>query len=172
MMSRQLIIKIGPNETMRFPNLCTNCANPATKSRQLSQREGHLRRQVEVPLCAQCARQLAKKSAAEERLRKQSWLFAVVVAVVVFLAALFIFPGFWLRLLLAILLALLAGAIVMRLFRPAIARAALPQKKAVLESAQLESFNWRSATFKFDNETFIERFIELNEPLILEMSIS
>lgn len=170
MMSRQLIMKIGPNETMRFPGVCTNCANPATKSMQLSRREGHLRRQVEVPICAQCAQQLDKKSAAEERLRKLSWLFAVVAVVVVFLAALFIFPGFWLRLFLALFLALLTGAIIRRLFQPAIAKAALPQKKAVLESAQLESFNWRSATFKFDNETFIERFIELNEPLILEIS--
>ena len=169
-MSRQLTIKIGPNEKMRFPGLCTNCANPASESMELFKRDGRTRRSVDVPICAQCAGQLGKTSAAEERLQKQSWLFAAIAAMLLFFAALLLFSAavFWLRLLAAILLAIIAAVVVMRLFRSAIANAALPQKKAVIESAQLQAFTWRTATFKFDNETFIERFIDLNEPLILE----
>lgn len=170
MMSRQLTIKIGPNETMRFPGLCANCGSPAANHMVIDRRQGYILRQVDVPLCDTCAQQLRKTSAAEERLQKQSWLVTVIAAVLIFLVSLFNFPGFWLRLLMALLLAAIAGAVAMHLFRRAIARAALPEKKAVRESVRLERFNWRSATFQFDNERFIDRFIELNEPLILEMA--
>ncbi len=167
-MSRQLVIKISPNETMRFPGLCTNCANRAVQSMELRQRDGRLCRCIDVPICAQCAGHINKTSAAEERLQRQSRLFVPVAALLVLIAALLLFPGivFWLRLLFALLFALIVGVIVSHLFRRATAKAALPQKKAVLESAQLQAFTWRSATFAFNNETFIERFIELNEPII------
>ena len=169
-MSRQLIIKIAPNEKMRFPGLCTNCARPSTKSMQLAKRHGRTRRQVDVPLCAQCASEIAKKSAAEERLSKQKWLFATAAGLLIFLAALLLLPAsiFWLRFLVSLLLAIVAALVVLRFFRSVIARAALPEKKAVLESAQLQAFSWRTATFEFSNDTFVEHFVELNEPLLLE----
>ncbi len=98
-MSRQLIIKIAPDETIRFPALCTNCAQPAAESMELVKRNGRTRRQVNVPICEQCAAQLHKNSAAEERMRKQSWLFAGVIAFLILIAALLLLPGaiFWLR---------------------------------------------------------------------------
>ena len=169
-MSRQLIIKIAPNETIHFPALCTSCAKSAAESMELVKRNGGTRRLVDVPVCEQCAAQLHKKSAAEERLQKQSWLFAIITGVVTLFAALLLLPGaiFWLRFLFAIFLAILAAAVVLRLFRTAITDAALPEKKAVLDSAQLQAFSWRTASFEFSNDIFIERFIELNEPLLLE----
>jgi hypothetical protein len=169
-MSSQLIIKIAPNETIRFPTLCTNCANSAVESMELVKRSGRTRRLIDVPICEQCAAQLLKKSAAEERLQKQSWLFAIIAGVIILFAALLLLPGaiFWLRILFALLLAVAVAAIVLRLFRTPIANAALPEKKAVLDSARLQAFSWRTATFEFSNDTFAERFVELNEPLILE----
>jgi protein-arginine kinase activator protein McsA len=170
MMSRQLIIKIAPDETIRFPGVCTNCARPATESMKLAKRTGRTTRQVDVPLCEQCAAQLNKRSAAEERMQKLSRLLTISAGVLVFFAALLLLSGtvLWLRLPFALLLAATAAAAVTWLFRTAIGNAALPEKKAVLESAQLQAFSWRTATFKFSNDTFVERFMELNESLLLE----
>jgi hypothetical protein len=170
MMSRRLIIKISPNESIHFPALCTNCARSATESMELSKRNGRTRRQIDVPLCRQCAAQLNKKSAVEERLQKLSRLFTIAAAVLLFFAALLLFSGsvFWLRLLLAMLLAIAAAAIAIRISRIAVNKAALPEKKAVLQSAQLQAFSWRTATFEFSNESFVDRFLELNEPLLLD----
>lgn len=169
-MSRQLIIKIAPDETVRFPNVCTNCARPATESMKLVKRAGRTTRQLDVPLCEQCAAQLNKRSAAEERMEKLSRLLTIITGVLVMFAALLLLSGtvLWLRLPLALLLAAAAAAIVTWLFRTAIGSAALPEKKAVLESAQLQAFSWRTATFQFSNDTFVERFMELNESLLLE----
>jgi hypothetical protein len=170
MMSRQLIIKIAPDETIRFPGVCTNCARPATESMELTKRTGRTSRQVDVPLCEQCADQLNKRSAAEERMQKLSRLLTISAGVLVMFAVLLLLSGtvLWLRLLLALLLGAAAAGVVTWIFRTAIDNAALPAKKAVLESAQLQAFSWRTATFKFSNDTFVERFIELNEPLLLE----
>jgi len=170
MMSRQLIIKIAPAETVRFPGVCTNCVRPATESMKLVKRTGRTTRQIDAPLCEQCAAQLIKRSAAEERMQKLSRLLAVVAAVLLLFGVLLLLSGtdLLLRLLLALLLAAAAAAVVTRLFRTAIGSAALPEKKAVLESAQLQAFSWRTATFQFSNDTFIERFMELNEPILLD----
>jgi len=167
-MSRQLIVKIGPNETIRFPALCTNCAQLATEKMELYKRNGRIRRQIDVPLCSQCAAQLSKSSAAEERMHKVSRLLAITAGTVLLLAGLLLLSGvaIWLRLLLALLLGLAATAFVTGLFRTRISNAALPEKKAVLDSAQLQAFSWRTATFEFSNDAFIERFMELNEPNI------
>ena len=104
-------------------------------------------------------------------MQKLSRLFAAIAGVVLLSGGLLLLSGtvLWLRLLLALLLAAAAAAVGIRLFRPAIGRAALPEKKAVLESAKLQAFSWRTATFHFSNDTFIERFMELNEPILLDL---
>ena len=103
-------------------------------------------------------------------MQKLSRLLAVIAGVFVLIGALLLLSGtvLWLRFLLALILGVAAAAVVTWLFRTAIRNAALPEKKAVLESAQLQAFSWRTATFKFSNDTFVERFMELNEPLLLE----
>ncbi len=169
-MSRQLIIKVSPNETLRFPSLCTNCAGVATERMEISRQDGRIRRQIDVPICAQCARQLHKTSAAEERLQKQRWLFTIISALLFLLALLLLLSrlSFGLRLLIALLVAIAVGSIVWQFFRIAINNAALPAKKVVLASAQLRDFSWRTATFNFSNEKFIEHFTALNDQLLLD----
>jgi hypothetical protein len=137
---------------------------------ELSKRNGRIRRQIDVPICAQCAHQLRRTSAAEERLQKQRWLFSGMAALFVLLAFLFFLSplSFELRLFAALLVAMAVGFLVWQLFRIAIANAALPEKKEVLASAQLQDFTWRTATFRFSNPTFGEHFAALNEPLLLE----
>jgi len=170
-MSRQIKIKVRPNETLRFPDLCVNCSSPAVDRLAISQRSGRTVRQVDVPLCDQCASQLRRESGEEERMRKLSWLVAAISAVFVALIALLLLPAsiaFWLRLLFSLIGAVIVVVIVRRLFQGIIYRAALPEKSAVRESAKLESFSWRTATFVFTNESFVDRFIDLNEPLLIE----
>lgn len=170
-MSRQIRIKVHPNETLRFPGLCVNCGSPAAERMALKQCSGRTIRQVDVPLCDQCAGELQRESGQEERMRKMSWLIITAVAILVAVTMLLVLPAsvtFWMRLLLSLLGGVIAAVIMRRLFRGIINRAALPGKKAVRESAQLVSFSWRTATFVFTNEPFIDRFIELNEPLLVE----
>jgi uncharacterized membrane protein (DUF2068 family) len=95
---------------------------------ELVKRSGRTRRLINVPVCEQCAAQLHKKSAAEERLQRQSRLFAIVAGLFTLFAALLLLPGtiFWLRFLFALFLTVLAAAIVIRLFRIPITDAALP----------------------------------------------
>jgi ABC-type multidrug transport system fused ATPase/permease subunit len=170
MSNREVKIKIGPNETMRFPAICVHCAHPAQESMALKKKDGRIIRQVDVPLCDKCVSQLRRRSAGEERLQKLSRLFSVVAGLVTVVGAFMVMSGFvfWLRLPLALLLGVAAAALVTSLFRPAINRAALPQKQAVQNSAQLEAFSWRTATFLFSNEDFVERFEALNESLLVE----
>ena len=77
--------------------------------------------------------------------------------------------SFILRLLIALLI---GGGVtfgVFVFFRRAIGNAALPEKKAILQSAQIETFSWRATTFSFTNDAFTERFIDLNEPFLMEI---
>ena len=103
-------------------------------------------------------------------MQELSRLLAIAAGVLLFFGVLLLLSGtvLWLRLLLAVLLATAAAAVVTRLFRNVIDNAALPDKKAVLESAQLQAFSWRTTTFQFSNDTFVEHFMELNEPILLE----
>ena len=136
----------------------------------LEKKDGRTVRQVDVPVCDQCVVLLRRQSAAEERLQKLSRLFSAVAGLLVGAGALLVMSGFvlWLRLPIAMLLGVAVAALVTSLFRPAIDRAALPEKQAVQKSAQLETFSWRTATFRFSNEEFVERFQALNELLLVE----
>ena len=171
MSNREVTIKIGPNETMRFPGICVHCARPAQENMALQKKDGRTIRQVDVPLCEKCASQLRRQSAAEERLQKLSRLFSAAAGLLVVGGVFLLLSGFafWLRLPLALLMGIGIAALVTVLFRPAIKRAALPEKQAILKSAQLETFSWRTATFLFSNENFIERFEALNESLLVNV---
>ena len=137
---------------------------------ELTKRLGRTSRQIVVPLCRECATQLVKSSAAEERMQKLSRLLTVVTALLLMTSTLLLFPGtiLGLRFIFAILLAAAGSIVLIRIFRMLIRNAALPEKKAVLGSARLETFSWRSATFTFTNDSFVERFTELNDLRRLE----
>ena len=170
-MSHQLKVKIRPNETMRFPGICVHCSRAAMESMTLLQQNGRTIRQVDVPLCDQCAGRLRKESGEEERRRKLGRLFTVIAAVMVALLLLIILPallGFWIKMILALIGGALTAAFVRWLFQGIINQAALPEKKAIRESARMTSFSWQTVTFVFANESFVERFVVMNEPLLVE----
>ncbi len=135
-------------------------------------RDGRIRREVNVPLCAACAAELNRQSGDEERLQKIRRLAAVVTGLAVIIFVLLVTAvgmGFVLRLLLALPLAALAAFLMIRAFQPAIKNAALPEKKAIRAAAQIDLFSWRATTFLFANETFAERFEKLNQSLLMKI---
>ncbi len=173
MTDQTIKLKVRANETVRFPGLCVHCAQPGANSLTLKKRNGRIVRQINVPLCATCAQEMQRQSAAEERLAKMGWLVGGIVALLLLVGGLFLTPAglpFWLRLVVGLLAGAGGGTAVLTLFRRQADNKALPAKQAIRQSAQLTSFSWRAATFQFTNETFTERFRELNQPLLMETS--
>jgi len=168
----QVKIKVRPQETVQFPGLCVHCGQPAPASMPIRKRIDRTTRLINVPLCLDCAQELRRQSADEERLQKigrlvSATLFLLTLAVVILLTPVSL--AFILRLLTGLLAAAGVTAVSLHLFRRAQANAARPEKKAIRQSAQIAAFSWRATTFNFENETFTERFKEINEPLLMEI---
>ncbi|MGH2537875.1 MAG: hypothetical protein ACRDHL_10810, partial [Candidatus Promineifilaceae bacterium] len=68
MTPQRVKVKLRPGETLHFPAICVHCAEPAGERLTIHHRRGLLTRLIEVPVCAGCARQAARRSAEEERL--------------------------------------------------------------------------------------------------------
>lgn len=173
MTNQTIKIQARPEETIRFPGLCVHCARPGATPLRLKKRHGRITRQVDVPLCADCAEELTRKSGQEERLEKMGWAAAGGTAVILLILGLLLTPAglaFWLRLLLGLIVGLGVGTAVLLYFRRRALQHALPTKLAILQSAQIQTFSWRAVTFTFTNETFSERFRALNQPLLMELN--
>lgn len=163
-------VSVRPGEAVRFPAICINCGQAATKSRRLSQRQGRVTRLVDVPICADCTAALQRLSGDEERWRRLAWLAAGLVAILVFALSMVLGPSLFLaaRLLLSLLLALMLALVVLLALRRHGLTYARPEKRAILEAARLIAFSWRTTTFEFSNAQFVERFRFLNEPELME----
>jgi len=170
-MSQSVKVKVRPGRSLDFPPLCVNCSRPAGGQMPLKKRQGRLTRYIDVPLCDQCAAELRRKSGEEERLGRLGRFVAALAAIVLLVPGLVLLPGgmpFLLRLLVAILLASLAGLLVLAYFRQRSLAAAHPEKLAILASAGMTHFSWRATTFHFDNDDFARRFSSLNESRLME----
>jgi hypothetical protein len=169
-MSHTIKIEVRPYQTVRFPGICVHCGQPAAQTMTLRKRIGRVTRQVDVPLCTNCQREMNRQSGEEERLDKLGWLTAGGTAVLALAVVLLLTPAgmtLSLRLLTGVLLAVVLAEFIRQLFRRAQRQAMLPVKKAILQSANLTNFSWRAATFEFTNETFAERFEEMNQLLLM-----
>ena len=139
---------------------------------EVRKRIGRITRLIEVPLCSRCAGELGRQSGEEERLQKIGRLVCGILFLLALALTLLLTPaglGFVLRLLMALLVAAVLTAAVYLWFRRLHFRAARPQKKAIRNSAGIATFSWRATTFDFSNETFAERFRDLNEALLMEI---
>lgn len=98
------------------------------------------------------------------------WVAAVIAAVLILLLALFLLFAplpFAVRLILALLMAGLAGYDVWAFARRKRLSATIPEKKTVLASARITNFSWWTTTFEFGNDYFAERFIDLNRTILV-----
>jgi hypothetical protein len=167
----QVKVKVRPGQSLRFPAICVNCSAPASHAMRLRRRVGRATRLIDVPLCAECWRQTVLLSAEEERLDRVGKLAsaaAVVPAVLLFLLLGGILP-LALSAALCLLLAGLSAAGVAALFRRRRAAAARPEKRLILDSAEMAAFSWRATTFAFRNPLFARRFAELNAPSLMNV---
>jgi hypothetical protein len=168
----QVKIQARPNETIHFPGLCVHCGQPGNVPLRIQKRNGRFTRLLEVPLCVECAQEARRKSGEEERLIRIAWAATGGAALLLFLAGLLLTPAgldFGLRLAVGLVLGIGGGTAVFTLLRPLSQRHALPAKQAILAAAQISDFSWRTTTFLFTNETFAERFRDLNQPLLYEL---
>ncbi|HSM56710.1 MAG TPA: hypothetical protein VK879_11200 [Candidatus Sulfomarinibacteraceae bacterium] len=170
-MARQIKVWVQAGETLRFPEICVYCAQPAEEWLPLRSRRGRLTRTVSAPLCAECHREVQRLSADEERWRQMGLLFGVLTLLIGWIVLALLLPG-WLslawRLLLSLALAATAGLAVLFYFRRASTQHARPEKRAILNAARLCDFSWRTTTLEFDNDLFAERFATLNEARVVK----
>jgi hypothetical protein len=169
---RVVKVKIRPGHKLQFPGLCVHCARPATDWLPLRKRVGRQTRFIDVPLCGDCAAEVRRTSGDEERLQKIGRLTMGGAALLVLILMLILLPAglpFILRLVVALALALSAAAGVRLVFQRPLAQAARPEKQAILASAEVVHFSWRATTFRFGNEQFAQRFVDLNETLLMEI---
>jgi len=167
-MSQQVTLRVRPGEKVRFPGHCVACGRPATERQTLTKRRGQVSRRLDVPLCADCARQWTRRSGEEERLRRIARIAAVAVALLLFALAAVglsgLLPAWWLRLPVAAGIALAGAWLALSALRRRVEAAALPETRAVREAARIDEFTWRDMTLTFANEQIAAGVRAMNEP--------
>jgi hypothetical protein len=131
---------------------------------------GRLFRRIDVPVCKTCARQMGRRSWQEERWTRVGWVMAMVAAVLIFALAhflLFASLPMVLRLTLAVVASGLAAYDGYAFARRKGLSATVPEKKEVQAAARITGFSWQTTTFEFGNDSFAERFIALNNNLLV-----
>ncbi|HRQ38932.1 MAG TPA: hypothetical protein PLD25_13575 [Chloroflexota bacterium] len=168
----QVKIKVRPKQTVQFPGICVHCGQPAPYDMTIRKRLGRVTRLIHVPVCADCTTQLRRRSMEEERLTQLKYLVGGVAFLVTLFAMYIVLPpglATAVRLLAAVMMGGVVTAVIFAIFRRQIRQVYLPEKKAVLQSARIENFSWRATTFAFENEEFAQRFVTLNESLLMEI---
>ena len=171
-MGQIIKVKVRPGGSVQFPNFCAHCSQPAIERMAIRLRDGRRTRIIDVPLCSNCHREVGKESGEEERLHRLGRVVTIITSLMIAILT-FILLGRALppvvKVLLALFLGIIVGAILIAYFRRLRAEAATPEKKAVLRSARLREFSWRATTFEFENEAFANRFVELNQEELMEV---
>lgn len=168
----QVKIKVRPKQTVHFPGICVHCSQPALHTQTIHKRVGRVTRLVDVPVCADCAAQLRRRSLEEERLNQLKYIVAGIAFLVTLFAVYIATPPAMataVRWLAALMGGSLVTAVIFALFRRQIHQAYLPEKKEILNAARIENFSWRATTFTFENEEFTQRFAAINESLLMEI---
>lgn len=168
----QVKIKVRPQEIVEFPGICVHCGQPAPHAMTIRKRLSRVTRLINVPVCADCAAQLRRRSMEEERLTQLKYLVGGAAFLVTLFAVFIILPpglATAVRLLAGVAMGGVVTAVIFAIFRRQIRQVYLPQKKAVLQSARIENFSWRATTFAFENEEFAQRFVAINESLLMEI---
>lgn len=169
MMDEFVTLHVRPGETVRFPNQCVACGLPARERLSVRRRRGQVVRRLDAPLCAVCARQLARRSGQEERWLRLGWLVVVVTAAAVLLlsVALLPFAALWLRLAAGAVLGLGSALLLRRWVARQAMAAELPEKRAVRHAVRLVAFGPRVMTLAFTRPETAAAVRELNAGVLV-----
>ncbi len=170
-MTQRVKVKVRPGDILRLPAHCVHCSAKATEQMQIRYKNGPATRILELPLCDDCCRELNRKSGEEERFQRLGLFVASLVGLIILIILYFLLLTglpIWLRLLTALFIAIIMSAGIMLIFRRIGLRAVLPEKRNILESAQMVDFSWRATTFEFTNDDFAQRFGQLNEHRLMD----
>jgi hypothetical protein len=168
-MSQQITLRIRVGDTVRLPNRCVACGQPGQERLTLQKRHGQITRKLDAPICDDCARQLTRQSGEEERRLRIARVATVTTGL--FVLIILVLAGWeplWLRLAVAFIGAVIVAAVVHRLALSWAAKANLPEKRAVLEAAQITDFSWRAMTLAFDNPAIFNEVMELNSDILVD----
>ena len=163
-MEKQITLRVRPGETVRFPPQCVACGQPAGERLTLQKRRGQITRRVDAPLCADCARRLARRSGDEERLLRLSLPAAAGVALLLTVLGLVALPfDAWLpRLMIGLVLGVVGGALIRWALVRRAAAAELPERRAVREAVRIVDFTWRDMTLAFADGAMAAHVLEMN----------
>ena len=162
-MSQQITLRVRPGEMVRFPNRCAACGQPATEHLPLQMKRGPVTRRLDAPLCADCARQLVRRSGREEQLRRTGWAAAVVAGLALLAVVALLLGGpWWWRGLLGGMVGGAAAALVWWAFARRAAAEQLPETRAVRASARIVDFTWRDMTLELADDALAAAVVELN----------
>lgn len=169
MMDEFVTLQVRPGETVRFPNLCVACGQPARERLSVRRRRGQVVRRLDAPLCDACARQLSRRSGQEERWLRLGWLVVVVGATAVLLlsVALLPFAALWLRLAVGAALALGSTFLLRRWMVQQAMAAELPEKRVVRDAVRLVTFGPRRMTLAFARPETAAAVRELNAAVLV-----
>lgn len=170
-MTQRVKVKVRPGEALRFPADCVHCNEIASERMRIRHKNGQIARILELPLCNDCHRDLNRKSGEEERLQRLGLVFASLgglITMVIIFFLLFTESPIWIRLITALILALIVSAGIILIFQRMRTRAVLPEKRNVHDSAQMVYFSWRATTIEFTNDDFAQRFGQLNEDRLMD----
>lgn len=170
MIDEPITLRVRPGMPVRFPGHCVACGQPARERLTLRKRRGQITRQIDTPLCAECARQLARRSGRQESLLRLSWPLAAVAAIMLALLGLLVLPvePWWLRLAIGAAAGAAGGAFIRWAMIRRAAAAELPERRAVLDAAQIVDFTWRDMTLLFARHEFAGQVRELNAESIID----
>lgn len=164
-MAHQVKVEVRAGETLQFPPICTNCGEPGTEMMRLRRRLGRVTREIDVPVCADCARELSRLSGEEERRRRVAWVAGTALWLGLSVLFFLVLPAAMrapVRVLLAVVPAAALGIVVGIYLHRDTRRFARQEKLDVLNAAAIEDFSWRVTTFRFANEAFAQGFRSLN----------
>lgn len=162
----QVKLKVKAGQVVQFPGECVHCGNPAGATLTLRKRIGRVNRQIALPLCLDCSKELSRLSGDEERWRTLSWLAAGLAWFGLTLLGLLLLPA-GLPVLLRLGLVVVPAGIIANIIRQNIQNSSLkrarPEKREILNAAKIITFSWRTTTFDFANEAFATKVITLNQ---------
>lgn len=162
---------LKPNQPIDLPALCVHCAQPANSTITIKKQLQQRLRTLAVPICDQCARIMRRKSMKEEQRQKLALFVGGGIGVILLAILLLLTPTtltFWVRFLMALLVGgVVATAVALPIYKSS-QKATLPEKRNILQSAQIGAFDNQTTTLLFKNPTFAERFRQLNQSLQME----